>query len=45
MIERIADFIVSFTRMVVYFSNPQMIEIRVDTFKKSFFNLVNKLCS
>lgn len=23
--ERVADFIVSFSRMVVYFSNPQMI--------------------
>jgi len=45
IIERIADFIVSFSRMVVYFSNPQMIEIRVDTFKKSFFNLITKVCS
>lgn len=25
LIERVADFIVSFSRMVVYFSNPQMI--------------------
>jgi hypothetical protein len=45
IIERIADFVVSFSRMLGYFSNSQMIEIRVETFKKAFFNLLNKLCS